>query len=178
MGVLSHNSDTNALTSHSLQKNHHSHLTEWSKSTRSCFPCPDPWPWPAPRSFQWRRSRTPDPRTCWTGTRERGRCHRQCRWRRAQSSSWRAHPGHGPWPSAGAGTFLHGPASPPPWWHLPEVRQCSTPVESKPGQCTYGHSWGAVWESRWPSCSVRPNEPSGFRRRQAILNRAHAHACP
>ena len=25
-----------------------------------------------------------------------------------------------------------------------------------------GHSSGAVWESRWPSWAVRPNEPSGF----------------
>ena len=29
-------------------------------------------------------------------------------------------------------------------------------------------------ESRWPSWAVRPNEPSGFRGRKAILN----HACP
>ena len=32
------------------------------------------------------------------------------------------------------------------------------------------HSSGAVWESRWPSWAVRPNEPSGFRRRKDILN--------
>ena len=31
------------------------------------------------------------------------------------------------------------------------------------------HSSGAVWESRWPSWAVRPNEPSGFRGRKAIL---------
>ena len=30
------------------------------------------------------------------------------------------------------------------------------------------HSSGAVWESRWPSWAVRPNEPSGFRGRKAI----------
>ena len=29
-------------------------------------------------------------------------------------------------------------------------------------------SSGAVWESRWPSWAVRPNEPSGFRGRKAI----------
>ena len=43
---------------------------------------------------------------------------------------------------------------------------------------TYGsiHSSGAVqWESRWPSWAVRrPNEPSGFRGRKAILNHASA----
>ena len=35
-------------------------------------------------------------------------------------------------------------------------------------------SSGAVWESRWPSWTVRPNEPSGFRGRKAILNYASA----
>ena len=41
-------------------------------------------------------------------------------------------------------------------------------------------SSGAVWESRWPSWAFRPNEPSGFRGRKAILNHAHAlvSACP
>ena len=40
-------------------------------------------------------------------------------------------------------------------------------------------SW-AMWESRWPSWAVRPNEPSGFRGRKAVLNRASAMvtACP
>ena len=36
------------------------------------------------------------------------------------------------------------------------------------------HSPGAVWESRWPSWAVRPNEPSGFRGRKDLLNRASA----
>ena len=36
------------------------------------------------------------------------------------------------------------------------------------------HSSGAVWESRWPSWAVRPNEPSGFRGRKELLNRASA----
>ena len=42
------------------------------------------------------------------------------------------------------------------------------------------HSSGAVWESRWPSWAVRPNAPSGFRGRKAILNHASAlvTACP
>ena len=42
------------------------------------------------------------------------------------------------------------------------------------------HSSGAVWESRWPSWAVGPNEPSGFRGRKAILNHASAlvSACP
>ena len=37
-----------------------------------------------------------------------------------------------------------------------------------------GHSSGAVWESRWTSWAVRPNEPSGFRGRKDLLNRASA----
>ena len=36
------------------------------------------------------------------------------------------------------------------------------------------HSSGAVWESRWPSWAVRPNEPSGFRGCKELLNRASA----
>ena len=42
------------------------------------------------------------------------------------------------------------------------------------------HSSGAVWESRWPSWAVRPNEFSGFRGRKAVLNHASAlvSACP
>ena len=36
------------------------------------------------------------------------------------------------------------------------------------------YSSGAVWESRWPSWAVHPNEPSGFRGHKAILNRASA----
>ena len=40
--------------------------------------------------------------------------------------------------------------------------------------CPY-HSSGAVWESRWLSCAVRPNELYGFSGRKAVLN--HAHAC-
>ena len=38
----------------------------------------------------------------------------------------------------------------------------------------YGHSSGAVWESRWTSWAVRPNEPSGFRGRKDLLHRASA----
>ena len=42
------------------------------------------------------------------------------------------------------------------------------------------HSSGAVSESRWPSWAVRPNEPSGFRGRKVLLNRASAlvTSCP
>ena len=36
------------------------------------------------------------------------------------------------------------------------------------------YSSGAVWESRWTSWAVRPNEPSGFRGRKELLNRASA----
>ena len=44
----------------------------------------------------------------------------------------------------------------------------------------FSYSPGAVWESRWPSWAVRPNEPSGFRGRKAISNHASAlvSACP
>ena len=38
----------------------------------------------------------------------------------------------------------------------------------------YGYSSGAVWESRWTSWAVRPNEPSGFRGRKELLNRVSA----
>ena len=42
------------------------------------------------------------------------------------------------------------------------------------------HSSGAVCESRWTSWAVRPDEPSGFRGRKDLLNRASAlvSACP
>ena len=42
------------------------------------------------------------------------------------------------------------------------------------------HSSGAVWEWGWQSWAVRPNQPSGFRGRKAILNHASAlvSACP
>ena len=36
------------------------------------------------------------------------------------------------------------------------------------------HSSGAVWESRWTSWAVRPNDLSGFRGRKGLLNRASA----
>ena len=39
------------------------------------------------------------------------------------------------------------------------------------------HSSGAVWESRWTSWNVRPNEPSGFRGRKDLLNHASALVC-
>ena len=54
----------------------------------------------------------------------------------------------------------------------------------KRGSSGAQHSSGVVCESRcesrWPSWAVRPNEPSGFRGRKAILNHASAlvSACP
>ena len=36
------------------------------------------------------------------------------------------------------------------------------------------HSSGYVWESRWTSWAVRPNEPSGFRGRKDLVHRASA----
>ena len=48
------------------------------------------------------------------------------------------------------------------------------------GRNKSGNSSGAVWESRWPSWAVRPNESSGFRGLKAILNHASAlvSVCP
>ena len=48
------------------------------------------------------------------------------------------------------------------------------PLKWRSDPCREDHSSGAVWESRWPSSAVRPNEPSGFLGRKAILNSA----CP
>ena len=45
------------------------------------------------------------------------------------------------------------------------------PANRSTGQ---NHSSGAVWESRWTSWAVRPKEPSGFRGRKELLNRASA----
>ena len=62
---------------------------------------------------------------------------------------------------------------------LPTTGRCAAVV--KQSACpVFVNSSGAVWESRWPSWAVRPNEPYGFRGRKAILNHAHAlvSACP
>ena len=45
---------------------------------------------------------------------------------------------------------------------------------SQPVTTPVNHSSGAVWESRWTSWAVRPNEPSGFRGRKDLLHRASA----
>ena len=47
-------------------------------------------------------------------------------------------------------------------------------VELNAVKTSLKHSSGAVWESRWTSWAVRPNEPSGFRGRKDLLNRASA----
>ena len=52
------------------------------------------------------------------------------------------------------------------WWLQTDTNNHSFP------RC--GHSSGAVWESRWTSWAVRPNEPSGFRGRKDLLHRASA----
>ena len=56
---------------------------------------------------------------------------------------------------------------------------CEDYKKTATGLCR-SHSSGAVWESRWPSWAVRPDEPSGFRGRKAILNHASGlvSACP
>ena len=47
-------------------------------------------------------------------------------------------------------------------------------VTSPPPPPPPPHSSGAVWESRWTSWAVRPNEPSGFHGRKDLLHRASA----
>ena len=49
-----------------------------------------------------------------------------------------------------------------------------TGLNSMHSQKREKHSSGAVWESRWTSWAVRPNEPSGFRGRKDLLHRAPA----
>ena len=68
------------------------------------------------------------------------------------------------------------------WWCRASCPRMSVDIlGTNCDQCLYRpHSSGAVWESRWPSWAVRPNEPSGFRGRKAILSHASAlvSACP
>ena len=47
-------------------------------------------------------------------------------------------------------------------------------------QLVVHHQFRSCVRVRWPSWAVRPNEPSGFRGRKAILNHASAlvSACP
>ena len=68
-------------------------------------------------------------------------------------------------------------------WDRYCFEECLTPVEYdvsltniEGNQHTLqaAHSSGAVWESRWTSWAVRPDEPSGFRGRKELLNRASA----
>ena len=59
-----------------------------------------------------------------------------------------------------------------PWyvkWHLRTLS-----INSSSSPIVFFHSSGAVWESRWTSWAVRPNEHSGFRGRKDLLNRASA----
>ena len=74
-------------------------------------------------------------------------------------------------------------------FHLPPPDLAWSPVAWLQNSWTYTevmaklalcHSSGAVWESRWTSWAVRPNELSGFRGRKDLLNRASAlvTACP
>ena len=74
-----------------------------------------------------------------------------------------------------------GPAPPPsskiswsrlePWWGI----YCNCVYIYRPSWASlFIACSGAVWESRWTSWAVRPNEPSGFRGRKELLNRASA----
>ena len=58
--------------------------------------------------------------------------------------------------------------------HTSSHTPSSEDLSSFLSECCSAHSSGAVWESRWPSWAVRPNEPSGFRGRKDLLNRASA----
>ena len=70
-------------------------------------------------------------------------------------------------------TLMRVPLLPPPFLRPPFLRPLLSYFHvSEP--LTKGHSSGAVWESRWPSWAVRPNEPSGFCGRKAILNHTSA----
>ena len=68
------------------------------------------------------------------------------------------------------------------WWLHQKVWSQSTSYHKsssdmfkmKKLQLYVSHSSGAVWESRWMSWAVRPNEPSGFRGCKELLNRASA----
>ena len=57
---------------------------------------------------------------------------------------------------------------------LRPVKQCILYKALVAGCPNSHHSSGAVRESRWTSWAVRPNEPSGFRGRKDLLNRASA----
>ena len=66
-------------------------------------------------------------------------------------------------------------------WNYPMYFALSSPLyKRETSQVSNNHSSGAVWESRWPSWAVRPNEPSGFRGRKDLLNHASAlvSVCP
>ena len=65
----------------------------------------------------------------------------------------------------------HAETPPPPTAHGSRFNR---DIPGKPQATDTHHSSGAVWESRWTSWAVRPNEPSGFRGRKELLNRASA----
>ena len=78
-----------------------------------------------------------------------------------------------------------GTATPPfsGWYgaHRHPIRSVYSAVRFNGSLFLYtSHSSGAVLQSRWPSWAVCPNEPSGFRGRKELLNRASAlvSACP
>ena len=54
------------------------------------------------------------------------------------------------------------PATPADYWS-------NTITKTRSFAPTPPHSSGAVWESRWTSWAVRPNEPSGFRGRKELF---------
>ena len=64
-----------------------------------------------------------------------------------------------------------------PAWRMEPLAGCSqTGLHLSTGSLpvVIPHSSGAVWESRWTSWAVRPNELSGFRGRKDLLHRASA----
>ena len=77
-------------------------------------------------------------------------------------------------------TFRTWPNFVPVQMQIQSVSRCCLLAWSFTEVKYHSHSSGAVWELRWPSWAVRPNEPSGFRGRKATLNLASAlvSACP
>ena len=60
-------------------------------------------------------------------------------------------------------SYLNSALHPPPPPRPHSAGQVKTDKLRMVADC---HSSGAVWESRWTSWAVRPNEPSGFRGRK------------
>ena len=74
----------------------------------------------------------------------------------------------------------YGTPPPPPPPFSPSLISRTASVDVKHHVYLLTDRTDRAQERRWPSWDVRPNEPSGFRGRKAILNHASAlvSACP